>query len=473
MRFVSFLTAIVVTVVLYFLVLERDRVMEFVGRTPPPGTEQAADAPGADAGTEAEAPAARAGEVSVVVLRSQARAVADAVLVRGRTEAARQVDVRAETSSTVISEPLRKGALVETGQELCRLDPGTRGVSLDEAKARRASAQAALPEAQSRVAEARAGVLAAQAGLAEARTRVPEAEANLTSARAREREAGINLNAATRLSADGFASDTRLAAAEAAMESARAAVQSAKSQVEAARAGVQSAMSQLESARAGVKSAEAGVENARAGIQSAEAAVAAAQKEIDRLTVTAPFAGLLETDTAELGTLLQAGGVCATVIQLDPIKLVGFIAESEVGKVSPGATAGARLATGEEVHGTVTFLSRAADETTRTFRVEIEIPNPDLSIRDGQTAEIVISSGDRVAHLLPASAMTLDDDGQIGVRLVRDGRAAFAPVQVLRDTVEGVWVTGLPDSAEVIVVGQEYVTDGVPVAVTYREEVTQ
>ncbi|NNF92319.1 MAG: efflux RND transporter periplasmic adaptor subunit, partial [Boseongicola sp.] len=96
-------------------------------------------------------------------------------------------------------------------------------------------------------------------------------------------------------------------------------------------------------------------------------------------------------------------------------------------------------------------------------------PNADLAIRDGQTAEIAIQSYGETAHLLPQSSLTLDDGGRLGVRLVQNAAAAFAPVDVLRDTTDGVWVTGLEPRADVIVVGQEFVTDGVPVSVTYRE----
>jgi len=166
----------------------------------------------------------------------------------------------------------------------------------------------------------------------------------------------------------------------------------------------------------------------------------------------------------------MTGTPCATIIQLDPIKLVGFVPEASVGQVTVGAMAGARLATGEEVRGEVTFLSRSADELTRTFRVEIRVPNEDLHIGDGQTAEILVASDGRLAHLMPASALTLDNEGTIGVRVVGDGNIArFLPVGILRDTVDGIWVTGLPDSVDVIVLGQEYVTDGVPVVPTMRE----
>ncbi len=76
----------------------------------------------------------------------------------------------------------------------------------------------------------------------------------------------------------------------------------------------------------------------------------------------------------------------------------------------------------------------------------------------------------RVAHLLPQSALTLDDAGRLGVRTVApDDTALFMPVSLLRDTVDGVWVADLPDTVNVIVTGQEYVIDGVAVTPTYTE----
>ncbi|RVT84368.1 efflux RND transporter periplasmic adaptor subunit [Rhodobacteraceae bacterium CCMM004] len=403
MRLFSLLTAALVGASLYLLVFERTALIEFAGGTVAAQGAESADQISGDS---------RA--VAVVALRSQAQSIDGAVQLRGRTEAARQVDVRAETSGKIVSAPLRKGRFVETGELLCELDPGTREAALAEARARLVEAQARGPEAQARVAEA-------EARLAEAR---------------------INDNAASKLSEGGFASQTRVANTRAAVESAQAAVQAARS----------------------------GLDSAAAGVEAAEAGVAAAEREIERLQIHAPFAGLLESDTAELGALMQPGGHCATVIQLDPIKLVGFVPETEVDRITVGAMAGARLATGREVTGRVTFLSRSADAQTRTFRAEIEVANADLSIRDGQTAEILVASAGRAAHLLPQSALTLNDAGDLGVRVVdADDRAAFRPVTLLRDTIDGVWVDGLSDTAKVIVVGQEFVTDGVRVAATWRE----
>lgn len=395
MRLLPVLTAFLVVTALYLLVLERDAVLKLAAGN---SVQIVATDEQADADAASERPAGLGETISVVALRSFAQTIDSAVILRGRTEAARQVDVRAETSGRVISEPARRGATVTDGDLLCVLDPGTRQVALDEAEAR----------------------------FREAELRLPEAEARLI-------EAEINGRAAERLNEGGFASETRVAQTAAAVEAARA-----------------------------------GVESAKSGIQAAEAAVAAARNELGKLEIRAPFSGLLESDAAELGSLLQPGSLCATVIQLDTIKLVGFVPELNLDRISVGAYAQARLTSGQTVVGRVTFVSRSADPATRTFRVDVEIANDDLAISDGQTAEIAIRSAGRTAHLLPQSSLTLNDDGQLGVRIVRDEKAAFAKVSVVRDSAEGIWVTGLGTEADVIVVGQEYVIDGVPVAVRFR-----
>ncbi|MDQ2089189.1 efflux RND transporter periplasmic adaptor subunit [Marimonas arenosa] len=441
MRLLPLLTALLVSVFLYFLVIDRDTLLSLArGEAPESSDEAMAPPPGQPDEIAAKETAQRA--IGVVALHSRAQVIDSAVILRGQTEAARQVQVRSETSGLVISEPLRKGAFVERGQVLCRLDPGTREASLTEARARLAEARARVPEAE--------------AQLPRAEAQLENAGAQLDTARAQLVEAKINYNAAVKLAEGGYASETRVAAAEAAMR--------------AAEAGVTSARAGVKTAEAGVKSAQSGVLNVRAGIQSAEAAVAAAEKEISRLEITAPFEGLLESDAAELGALMQPGAVCATVIQLDPIKLVGFVPETEVDRIAVGSLGGARLSSGDELVGRVTFLSRSADPLTRTFRVEIQVPNPALAIRDGQTVEIAIASDGAAAHLVPQSALTLNDDGLLGVRIVDEAKhAQFVPVTLVRDTAEGVWVTGLPDVADVIVIGQEYVVDGVPVRPSFKE----
>lgn len=353
MRVIPLVTAAVVSAAMYLFVMERPVLMALAGASP-----AGADAP--EAGDE------DAALVRVSVRRFEEREIEAAVVLRGRTEAARRVEVRAETTGAVISEPLPRGASVAEGELLCEIAPGTRAASLAEAQARLAEAQ-------------------------------------------------INLNAATRLSQGGFAAQTSVAAAEAAA-------------------------------------------------RGAQAAVDAAQAELDRLRILAPFDGVLEDESAERGSLLAAGELCATVIRLDPIRLVGYAAEAQVDRLVTGALAGGRLSNGREVMGRVSFLARSSDAATRTFRVEVTVPNPEMAIREGLSADILIEGQAERGHLVPASALTLDNNGRLGLRLVdEDNVTAFAPVRVLRDTAEGFWVAGLPATVDVVVVGQEYVTDGVRV----------
>jgi multidrug efflux system membrane fusion protein len=107
---------------------------------------------------------------------------------------------------------------------------------------------------------------------------------------------------------------------------------------------------------------------------------------------------------------------------------------------------------------------------TRTFRVELEIPNPDMKIADCQTADILIASDGKAAHLIPQSSLTLDDSGALGVRtILADNATKFVEISLLRDTPNGVWVSGLDPEVSIIVVGQEYVINGIVVDPTYRE----
>ena len=417
MRIISLITAIAVIAILYVLVFERDVLQDFSnGEKIEEIASDLGDGPELNNSTVFPTSKIEKDEkvISVIVVNSTAQLIDSAVTLRGETAAARLVEVRSETSGQVINEPLRKGETVSENQVLCRLDPGTRKATLADAVA----------------------------SLAEAKARVPETQARLDEAKARLSEAKINFNAANKLSEGGYASETRVASAEAAVRA----------------------------AEASIASATAGFDTTRSKIQSAEASVAVAEKEIERTSLKAPFSGILETDSAELGTLLQPGALCAKIIQLDPIKLVGFVPETELDRVNKGSIAKANLINGQEITGEVSFISRSADQTTRTFRVEIEADNKDLSISKGQTAEILIASDGTQAHLLPQSALTLNDDGALGVRTVNDNsRVLFYETDIIRDTMNGVWLKGLPEKADVIIVGQEYVTDGVKVQKNFQE----
>ncbi len=75
------------------------------------------------------------------------------------------------------------------------------------------------------------------------------------------------------------------------------------------------------------------------------------------------------------------------------------------------------------------------------------------------------------AHSLPPSILVLSQEGKIGVRTVDEkNRVRFIPVDILTDSPQGVWVSGLPETVRVISVGQEYVSHNQLVRVDSRHE---
>jgi multidrug efflux system membrane fusion protein len=199
----------------------------------------------------------------------------------------------------------------------------------------------------------------------------------------------------------------------------------------------------------------------KAELDAATATVAEAQLELDRTTITAPVTGTVEDPMTDVGGMLAIGDVCVTIIDVDPITVTGQVSERDIGKIHSGMKAHVSLVTGEEVDGTIAFISRAADPDTRTFTVEIEVPNPDGVLRDGVTALAEIPLDAIRVHRLSPAVLTLADSGAVGVRTIGDdGTVAFLPVTIIDQGPDGVWVNGLPETVTVITVGQDYVVDG-------------
>lgn len=203
----------------------------------------------------------------------------------------------------------------------------------------------------------------------------------------------------------------------------------------------------------------------RALLEQARAHLAAARLDIERTTIRAPFAGVVEEFPVEVGDYVYAtpmggGGVVATIVDLDPIKLVVEVAEKEANLLTVGEPAEVRLVTGDRRRGIVRYRGRSAKETTRTFRAEIEVPNPEGAIAEGITAEVKLRLGTVAAHRVSPAVLTLNDAGEIGVKVVEGDVAKFRRVRLVDDTPQGLWLAGLPEEVRVITVGQEFVLAG-------------
>ena len=199
----------------------------------------------------------------------------------------------------------------------------------------------------------------------------------------------------------------------------------------------------------------------KAELEAAQAYLAARRLDIDRTQMKAPFDGVVDELPAEVGDYLEVGDEVAMIADLDPIIIVGEATEREVTGLTAGTVADVRLATGERLDGAVRYVSRVGSAATRTFRLEVVVPNPDGAIPEGVTAEMVLSVGQQSAHRTTPAVLTLNDDGVVGVKAVDDDdRVTFWPVSLVSDTAEGVWLGGLPDRVRLITVGQEFVRAG-------------
>ena len=181
--------------------------------------------------------------------------------------------------------------------------------------------------------------------------------------------------------------------------------------------------------------------------------------ELNRTEVKAPFSGFIE-QIVKPGNFLERGQVCATIIQLNPIIFIAEVPEFNINKVETGQDVDIRLVTGEFLNGKLTFVSKSASPSTRTFKVESQIENKNGIVRDGITAEMTIKTKLVMAHKISPSILLLNDGGKIGIRSVENDIVKFHNITILEDSESGLWITGIPKELELIVQGQGFVEDG-------------
>jgi multidrug efflux system membrane fusion protein len=181
--------------------------------------------------------------------------------------------------------------------------------------------------------------------------------------------------------------------------------------------------------------------------------------ELNRTEVKAPFKGYVEK-IIKPGNFINRGQVCAVIIELDPIIFVAEVPEANIKAIVKGQNVLIELITGEVIESKLSFVSKSATPSTRSFRVEAKVPNSKGLIRDGITGNLKISTNKVLANKISPSIMLLSDNGIIGVRIVQNNIVKFLPVKIIEDTQDGIWVSGIPNLSQLIVRGQGYVENG-------------
>lgn len=217
---------------------------------------------------------------------------------------------------------------------------------------------------------------------------------------------------------------------------------------------------------------EAQLQEALASLEAARTEVMRAELDLAYMTIRAPFDGALQSRSVEQGDFVTRGDPVAVYVDNKKIIVAADLSEFDAKHVSVGSPAEAILATGEIVRGKIRYVAPVANASTRTFAVELEVDNEDGQLRAGGTAELRIPAETVLAHRISPSLLTLDDAGNVGVKIVDDnGAVRFIPADIALASSDGVWVAGLPQTATIITVGQGFVPAGAVVNAVPESEV--
>ena len=183
--------------------------------------------------------------------------------------------------------------------------------------------------------------------------------------------------------------------------------------------------------------------------------------DIQNTLINAPFSGIISDKMIEESEYITPGNTLFTIIDLNPIKIQGYLSEFDVNKINLGTKAVIENTNGIKKIGKISFISPSAETSTRTFEITIEADNSDISFKSGITTKITIAGSELKAHKIPTSILTLLDDGTVGVKAINnESIVVFYPTTSVKDTIDGIWVSGLPDTVNLIITGQEYVSVG-------------
>ncbi|MBS0001476.1 MAG: efflux RND transporter periplasmic adaptor subunit [Thioalkalivibrio sp.] len=203
------------------------------------------------------------------------------------------------------------------------------------------------------------------------------------------------------------------------------------------------------------------VDSARAELEAARAELESVRLDIEHTRVKAPIAGVLNHRSAEVGDYLSVGAAVAQIVENNPLKAVVQVPQHSIHRIQPGQMANLEFGNGLVREGTIRHVSARADTQTRTFRVEIEVPNPERILPSGISVQVRIPVEEVMAHRISPALVTLDPDGRLGIKILENAdRVAFHPIDPVRADSDGLWVDELPETVRIITVGQGFVNEG-------------
>lgn len=203
------------------------------------------------------------------------------------------------------------------------------------------------------------------------------------------------------------------------------------------------------------------LEQSEASLETALALLAAVELDIANTTITAPFDAVVNDLPADLGSLVERGDVVAELVDDSAFNVSAQASQQSLSQLTVGQSVTVELITGEILPGRLTYISSIADTQTRSFTVEARVENTTGSIAAGVSASMHIPVEQVNATFVSPSAMSLGEDGELGVKAVDENDTViFLPIKLVSTSIDGAWVSGIPADTQVITMGQGFVNVG-------------
>lgn len=212
-----------------------------------------------------------------------------------------------------------------------------------------------------------------------------------------------------------------------------------------------------------IEDAEAAHNSAVAAVELAKAQLGQTQARLDELKITlsntnivSPVDGFIGRRNLDQGAFAGANTAIVSVVDIATVRLISNLVEKDFKRVNAGVTALIEVDAfpGEQFTGTVSRVAPVFDSATRTASMEIEVPNPGYRLKPGMFARVKLTVEVRPDALTVPRNAVVDSEGQRGVFLVDGQSAKFQPVTTgLQDNERIEILSGLTEGTRVITTG--------------------
>lgn len=198
------------------------------------------------------------------------------------------------------------------------------------------------------------------------------------------------------------------------------------------------------------------VEEAKKNLNAAETDLIAAQTALQNTYITAPFNGRIDSIFIKEGDVVSNIGAGQSVIgrfiDLTTIEARAYLSQKERNEIKDSKEAIIIDSNNQSLNAKIIFIASSADDKTGTFVVKAQASN-DLNLSDGEAIKLKIKVGEFKAHHIPISALIIDKDGDLSVKILSNNKIEKHKISIVDESENGIWISGIPDKCEIVLIG--------------------